>query len=280
MPGACAPSTIASAPAARAAAQISATGRTRAVGDVICETETARVRGPILAITSSGSQTTNVAPLNSHVRVIAPYSCAVVTISSPGSRRSERMTALSARGRVRHEGDVVRLHAHERREDSRAPRRVARAARAHSRSAHDLPREEVGRPLLQLALEPLVLGEDSRRTRAVAAVVELDDIRSRGGSRHACAASVSRCGASSGRTSRPSPAPSRRSSRRSRQRLRERDHASVPLHLPAQRARDRARHRRADRRHARVAASSRGRSSASSSTASADAACSRPPSGS
>jgi hypothetical protein len=33
--------------------------------------------------------------VNSHVRVIAPYSCAVVTISSPGSSRSERMTALS-----------------------------------------------------------------------------------------------------------------------------------------------------------------------------------------
>ena len=95
-PGACAPSTIDRTPAARAAAQISATGRTSAVGDVMCETETARVRGPMLDATSSGSQTTRVAPTNSHVRVIAPYSCAVVRISSSGASRSERMTALSA----------------------------------------------------------------------------------------------------------------------------------------------------------------------------------------
>ena len=94
-PGTWAPSTMASAPAARAAAQISATGRTSAVGDVMCETETARVRGPMRATTSSGAQTTSVAPANSQVRVIAPYSCVVVTTSSPGASRSERMTAFS-----------------------------------------------------------------------------------------------------------------------------------------------------------------------------------------
>jgi hypothetical protein len=61
----------------------------------MCETETARVRGPMREPSSSGSQTTSFAPANSHVRVIAPYSCSVVSTSSPGFRRSERMTAFN-----------------------------------------------------------------------------------------------------------------------------------------------------------------------------------------
>ena len=56
--------------------------------------ETALVRGPIAPASSSGSTWTSVAPANSQVRVTAPYSCRVVTTSSPGSSRSERMTAF------------------------------------------------------------------------------------------------------------------------------------------------------------------------------------------
>jgi len=51
--------------------QISSTAKSSAVGDVMCETLTALVRGPILAASSPGSQTTTVAPTNSQVRVIA-----------------------------------------------------------------------------------------------------------------------------------------------------------------------------------------------------------------
>jgi hypothetical protein len=54
-PGACAPSTIDSTPASRAAAQISSTGKTSAVGEVMWLTDTAFVFGPIAAATSHGS---------------------------------------------------------------------------------------------------------------------------------------------------------------------------------------------------------------------------------
>ena len=72
--------------------QISSTGSLSAVGDVMCETSTGRVRTPMLAISSSGSQRTRFARMNSSVRTIAPYSCFVVRISSSGRIRSERMT--------------------------------------------------------------------------------------------------------------------------------------------------------------------------------------------
>ena len=94
-PGTCAPSTIASAPASRAAAQTSATGRTSAVGEVMWLSETTRVRGPIARTRSSGSASTSFAPTNSHVRWTAPYWFGVVSTSSPGSNRSERITAFS-----------------------------------------------------------------------------------------------------------------------------------------------------------------------------------------
>ena len=54
-PGTCAPSTIESTPASRAAAQISSTGKTSAVGEVMWLTETAFVLGPIAPASSSGS---------------------------------------------------------------------------------------------------------------------------------------------------------------------------------------------------------------------------------
>ena len=43
-------------------------------------------------------------------------------------------------------------------------------------AADDLSREEVGRPFLEQALEPLVLLEDRQRAGAIAAVVQLDDV--------------------------------------------------------------------------------------------------------
>jgi hypothetical protein len=95
-PGACAPSTIVNTPARRAAAQISSTGWTSAVGEVMCETTTARVRIPMLEISSSGSTRTTLARMKPSVRRMAPYSCFVVRISSFCLIRSERMTAFSA----------------------------------------------------------------------------------------------------------------------------------------------------------------------------------------
>ena len=95
-PGTWAPSTIERTPARRAASQISATGSTSAVGEVMCETTTARVRIPMFETSSSGSTRTTFARMNSSVRRIAPYSCFVVRISSSGRMRSERITALSA----------------------------------------------------------------------------------------------------------------------------------------------------------------------------------------
>ncbi len=86
----------------------------------MCETETARVRGPILDTSSSGSQTTSSTPTNSHVRVIAPYSCPVIRISSPGCSGNERMTAFSP--------DVAL--GTKTRSSGRAPTNAASAARA------------------------------------------------------------------------------------------------------------------------------------------------------
>jgi len=58
-------------------------------------TETAFVREPIALASSSGSAYTSFAPANSQVRVTAPYSCLVVSTSSPGLSFSDRMTAFS-----------------------------------------------------------------------------------------------------------------------------------------------------------------------------------------
>ena len=57
--------------------------------------------------------------MNSHVRVTAPYSCRVVSTSSPGSSRSERMTAFNP----------AVAFGTKTRSSGRAPRKTASAAR-------------------------------------------------------------------------------------------------------------------------------------------------------
>jgi hypothetical protein len=114
--------------------------------------------------TSSGSQTTSVARMNSHVRTIAPYSCAVVRISSrarggaSGSPRSAPRSR-SARRRGRRPG-LQRT-----RPAPRALPRVVPVEFVSPEPARDLAREEVGRACLELALEALVLLEHRQGTR-------------------------------------------------------------------------------------------------------------------
>ena len=214
----------------RAASQMSCTGRTSAVGEVICETTIARVRIPIFAISSSGSTCTTLARMKPSVRRIAPYSCFVVRISSSGRIRSERMTALSA--------DVA--FGENTRSSVRAPTKAASAARALVQRRLESPCEELRRLALELVLEPLVLVEDLDRARAVAAVIEVRDLRVEEKARtHAWLVSH-------GARTRQHVLPASASFRvdapggRARQRVRQRDGDPVHVHLPAQRARDRA----------------------------------------
>ncbi len=225
-PGTCAPSTIERTPALRAASQMSSTGRTSAVGEVMCETTIARVRIPMFAISSSGSTWTTFARMKPSVRRIAPYSCFVVRISSSGRIRSERMTALSA--------DVA--FGENTRSSVRAPtkRGESRACLAHRR--FESPREELRRLALELVLEPLVLREDLDRARAVAAVIEVRDLRVEEKARtHAWLVSH---GARTRQHVLPASASFRAdaSGGRARQRVRQRDGHPVHVHLPPQRA--------------------------------------------
>ena len=77
------------------------------------------------------------------------------------------MTALSADVAFGREDEVVHLRADELGED--ATGLVHRPVEA--------PSEELGRPALELELPPLVVREHPDRTRAVAPVVEVGDVR-------------------------------------------------------------------------------------------------------
>ncbi len=130
----------------RAAAQISATGSTSAVGDVTWLTETrpssaarSRRRAP------PAPRTTSCAPTNSHVRVTAPYSCRGGQHLVAGPSRSERMTAFSPEVELCTKREIR----------GRAPTKAASAARTAVRRSEPAP-EEVGRAPLELALPALL----------------------------------------------------------------------------------------------------------------------------
>ena len=122
--------------------------------------------------------------MNSQVRVTAPYSCRVVSTSSPGSSRSERMTAFNP----------AVAFGTKTRSSGRAPRKPASAARDLGRQLVETAGEELDRVALELPLQLLVAREDGRRAGAVAAVVEERDPRVE---QEIQAATVSRCSASS-----------------------------------------------------------------------------------
>ena len=77
-------------------------------------------------------------------RSSAPYSCRVVSTSSPGSSRSERITAFRPAVAF---GTKTRSSA-------RAPTNAASAARTSARQLGEAAREEIRRVALELALQP------------------------------------------------------------------------------------------------------------------------------
>ena len=174
-PGACAPSTIESAPAARARAHTAATSLTRPVDHSTCEQKTTRVCGR--GTSSSNGTRVRVAPVhratNSQRSSMPPYSASASSTSSPLCRSSDRAAALSA---------TVAFVANTR-SPRGAPTKSARrlASRLEPLRETALRREELDRPPLELELEALVGLEDGPRARAEGAVVQEDRRRDRGG---------------------------------------------------------------------------------------------------
>ena len=98
-------------------------------------TDTIRVRGPIASDDLVRLDVDEPRPTNSQVRMTAPYSCRVVSTSSPGESRSERMTAFSPEVAF---GTNTRSSA-------RAPTNAASAPRASAMSeSNRRPRNSTG----------------------------------------------------------------------------------------------------------------------------------------
>ena len=95
----------------------------------------------------------------------APYSCRVVSTSSPDESRSERMTAFSP---------AVAFGTNTR-SSPRAPTNAASAPRASAKEPVEPAAEELDGIPLELELELLVALEHRHGAGAEGAVVEMDD---------------------------------------------------------------------------------------------------------
>ena len=203
--------------------------------------------------------------MNSSVRRIAPYSCFVVRISSSGRMRERADHGVERRRRVLREHEILGPRSDE-------------CGERFTRTPHGLreaSREELGRLPLELALPALVLLEHLGRAGAVAAVIEVGDVRieektvphRRLVSHGARTSPAVRPAASALGLHAPVGRP--------RERVRERHGRPVHVHLPPQRPRHRPRRSPgSSSRPTRSSASSPARSSGPRSTVSAASGCS------
>ena len=166
-PGTCAPSTIESTPASRAAAQISSTGRTSAVGEVMWLTETAFVRGPIA---SASSLRLGVDELHTD-ELPGPVHGAVLV-----ARRQHLVAALELNDRMTAFRPAVAFGT-KTRSSVWAPTNAGQRRPCLGGQLVEAAREELDRVALELALQLLVALEHRRRARPVAAVVQERDVR-------------------------------------------------------------------------------------------------------